>query len=201
MRRWACLLGRGDALVFTTVTAVTLTACSAAPGTTPTAEPAAVESTSWSDSYLTPSESVPPTVDPSATGRWQIAGNVDFWYEAGGEEQITGVREEAKEIYSHHAEDSWVIDFSMFFDYVDGALEYPPIPDRKTQAAWSTALKHIKYGGADVRGANQIGIVRNPEQVRREAHGWKELAKGIEGLDAVEARLHHTFGIGPLPSP
>ncbi|MFG2651318.1 hypothetical protein [Streptomyces sp. NPDC048436] len=201
MKQTTCRIRCVNALVLAGVIATTLAACSADPGATPTTEPTTAESTSPIDRFLTPTESVPPTAYPSATNSEQVANNVVSWYESGGEEQITGVRDRSKEIYSHHAEDNWSIDFSLFFDRSKEAQEYPPIPDRKTQAAWSTALKHVRSGASDIYMSNQLGIVRGSKEVKREAHGWKELAQGVKGLKAIEARLHREFGLDPLTSP
>jgi hypothetical protein len=192
------------ALVFTAVTAVTLAACSGDPGAMPTAEPTPNDSTtSIVDQLLTPTESAAPTAYPSATDPAQIANNVALWYESGGKEELTGVRGEAEAVYSHHDDDFWFIDFSRLFDQVHEAQEYPPIPDRKTQAAWSAALKHVSNGGGDVFNATRFGTAQSQsaERAKQEAQGWKELAEGIKGLKAVEARLHRTFGLDPLTAP
>ncbi|MFF3322552.1 hypothetical protein [Streptomyces sp. NPDC002889] len=193
------------ALVFTALTAaVTLAACSTAPGAEPATEPTPTDTTTAITDPLTPTESTPPTHYPSATTSAQTAANVALWYEAGGEEQITGVRGQAEAVHSHHDEDLWVIDFTPFFDDVHEAQEYPPIPDPKTQAAWSAALKHISEGGGAVYDATRLDIgesSQSAEEARQMDLGWKELAKGVKGLKAVEERLSRTFGLEPLTAP
>ncbi|MBT2365912.1 hypothetical protein J7E88_11495 [Streptomyces sp. ISL-10] len=193
------------ALAFTALTAaVNLAACSTAPGVAPATEPTPADTTTAITDLLTPTESTPPTYYPSATTSAQTAANVELWYESGGEEQITGVRRQAEEVYSHHDQDMWVIDFTWFFDDVKEAQEYPPIPDPKTQAAWSTALKHINEGGGAVYDATRLDTgesSQSTEKARQMDRGWKELAKGIKGLSAVEERLNRTLGLEPLSAP
>jgi predicted small secreted protein len=193
------------ALVFTALTAaVTLAACSTAPGTAPATEPTPTDTTTTIDDLLTPTESTPPTHYPSATTSARTAANVALWYGSGGEEQITGVHRLAEEVHSHHDEEMWVIDFTWVFDGVREAQEYPPIPDPKTQAAWSAALKDISEGGGAVYDATRLGTgdsSQSAEEARQVERGWKELAKGIKGLKAVEERLGRTFGLEPLTAP
>ncbi|ATW52199.1 hypothetical protein [Streptomyces xantholiticus] len=193
------------ALVFTALTAaVTLAACSTAPGAAPGTEPTPTDTTTAIADPLTPTQSTPPTHYPSATTSARTAANVALWYESGGEEQITGVHRRAEEVHSHHDEDMWVIDFSWFFDDLREAREYPPIPDPKTQAAWAAALKNISEGGGAVYDATRLGTgetSQSAEEARQVERGWKELAKGIKGLKAVEERLSRTFGLEPLTPP
>ncbi|GGW49865.1 hypothetical protein [Streptomyces xantholiticus] len=193
------------ALVFTALTAaVALAACSTAPGAAPATGPTATDATTAIADPLTPTESTPPTHYPSATTSARTAANVALWYESGGEEQISAVHRQAEEVYSHHDEDMWVIDFTWFFDYVREAQEYPPIPDPKTQAAWSAALKNISEGGGAVYDATRLGTgetSQSAEEARQVERGWKELAKGIKGLEAVEERLGRTFGLQALTAP
>ncbi|MEV1078319.1 hypothetical protein AB0I98_08705 [Streptomyces sp. NPDC050211] len=113
------------------------------------------------------------------------------------------MRREAEEVYAQHAEGDWVIDFTWYFDRVHEAQKYPPIPDRKTQAAWSAALKHVNNGGDDILDSTRLGTVesQSAEQAKEEARGWKELAEGIKDLKALEVRLHDVFGLDPLTSP
>ncbi|MDQ1012423.1 ABC-type glycerol-3-phosphate transport system substrate-binding protein [Streptomyces sp. V4I23] len=192
-------------LVFTALAAaVTLAACSTAPGAAPATEPTPTDTTTAIADPLTPTESTPPTHYPSATTSAQTAANVALWYWSGGEEQITGVHRRAEEVYSHHEEDRWVIDFTWFFDDVREAKEYPPIPDPKTQAAWAAALKNISEGGGAVYDVTRLDTgesSQSAEEARQMDRGWKELAKGIKGLEAVEERLSRTFGLEPLTAP
>jgi hypothetical protein len=199
MNGWARHLRRLRVVVLAAVTAALLAACSGDPGAAPTAEPTPTDSaTPFAEPTPTPTASATPTTDPS-----QIANNVTYWYESGGEEQIVSVINMAAEIQARHARRAWIVDFSHFFPTVHDAQKYDPIPDRKTQTAWSTALGHLNNGAGDILDSSQLGIVQSqsPEQVKQEARGWKEFGEGIKGLKAVEARLHRTFGLDPLTDP
>ncbi|SOD91474.1 hypothetical protein [Streptomyces sp. Ag109_G2-15] len=102
------------------------------------------------------------------------------------------------ELQADHDRGGGFYDFSGYFPTVQGAQKNQPIPDSKTQAAWSTALKHINNGAGNVYEAlPHLGAVQtmSPKQEKQEARGWKEFGEGIKGLKAVQARLHRNFGL------
>jgi hypothetical protein len=199
MNGWARHLRRLRVVVLAAVTAALLAACSGDPGAAPTAEPTPTDSaTPFAEPTPTPTASATPTTDPS-----QIANNVTYWYESGGEEQIVSVINMAAEIQARHARRAWIIDFSHFFPTVHDAQKYDPIPDRKTQTAWSTALGHLNNGAGDILDSSQLGIVQSqsPEQVKQEARGWKEFGGPQGGRSTAPPHLRPRSADGPLGGP
>lgn len=197
--------GRGRrvrVLLFGAVAVALLTACSDTSRTSRVAEP-------------TPSVSATPTAEPTPTSTHtaratpstdpsQVAGNVTYWFDSGGESQLVSVINAAAEIRASHHPGAELIDFSTYFPTVHEAQKYRPIPDGRTQAAWSTALKHLNNGAGDVYEALPhlgTGQSMGPEQEKQEARGWKEFGEGIKGLKAVQARLHRSFGLVLLTDP
>jgi hypothetical protein len=180
------------------VTAVLLTACSGS------SDPNPDESTTGAaeapqSAEVTPATTTPETTAaPETTDPTMIANNVIYWYGSGGDSQLNGVIRAAVDIREEtRSQDGWVIDFGPFFDEVHDAQKYAPIPDRETQTAWKSALKHLNSGAGDVYDSTAFGRVetQSPKQQKQEARGWKEFDQGVKALKTVDSRVHGTFHV------
>ncbi|MEU6064942.1 hypothetical protein ABZ864_10725 [Streptomyces sp. NPDC047082] len=189
------------ALFLTAFTASALAACSGGPQTTPAGGPTPAQTPTPA---LTPADTATPTTHSALTADPSyIANNVIYWWESGGERELVSLISTAVDVQDLQTSNDWVYDFGPFFDTLDRVREYGPIPDVKTQATWSAALKHLHDGAGDVLNSTRLDGMhsQSPSEAAQETRGWKEFDEGIRRLKATQTRLHRTFGLTPLNDP
>ncbi|WP_221353506.1 hypothetical protein [Streptomyces beigongshangae] len=212
MNRPARRLPPVGALLLGAVTAAALGACSDHPRATPAAGPAPARTSTPAPvptSARTPAPASTPGPADSATATTRppltadpsyIANNVVLWWRSGGETELISVIDGAAHVQDLRTRNGWTYDFGRFFDSLDRARAYGPVPDRRTQASWAAALRQLDDGAGDVYRANRHGMsgrTRSPGEVRLENRGWRRIGAGVEQLKATERRLHRAFALVP----
>jgi len=199
------------ALFLTAFTASVLAACSGGPQTAPAGEPTPAQSTTPAPTPAqsttpapTPTDTATPATYPALTADPSyIANNVIYWWESGGDGEFVNVISDAVDVQDLKTSNFWAYDFGTFFRTLDRVRAYGPIPDVKTQATWSAALKDLNDGAADILNATRLDGTQSqsPREAAQEAQGWKEFDEGIKHLKATQTRLHRTFGLTPPNDP
>ncbi|MGA5042076.1 hypothetical protein ACPCA8_34380 [Streptomyces capoamus] len=195
------------ALFLTAFTASALAACSSGPQTTPADEPSPAQTPTPAQTAtpaLTPTNPATPTTHSAlTTDPSYIANNVVYWWESGGEGELVSSISSAVDVQDLRTSNVWAYDFGPFFDTLDRIREDDPIPDVKTQATWSAALKHLHDGAGDIFDATRLDGMQSqsPSEAAQETRGWKEFDEGIKYLKATQRRLHRTFGLTLLNDP
>ncbi|MEU6594095.1 hypothetical protein ABZ923_33625 [Streptomyces sp. NPDC046881] len=195
MSRPARHLPRVRALFLTAFTASVLAACSSGPQTTPADEPTPAQTPTPA---LTPANPATPTTHSALTADPSyIANNVIYWWDSGGKGKLVNLISTAVDVQDLQTSNDWAYDFGPFFNTLDRVREYGPIPDVKTQATWSAALKHLQDGAGDILNATRLDGTQSqsPSEAAQETQGWKEFDEGIKYLKATQTRLHRTFGL------